>query len=114
MLISVTCSSEYHLAYDACPFKQLIMFIYNQNLLSAKAAYYLIIIQLHYPHHGLFASTFKVLIGLPLVISLTRYERTGYGEDVGTLILSHRNPAYNTLHPFAISRTVIPTSATLP
>ena len=28
-----------------------------------------------YLYHGLFASTYKVLIGLPLVISLTRCER---------------------------------------
>ena len=30
---------------------------------------------------GLLASTFKVLIGLPLVILLARHERTGYDED---------------------------------
>ena len=30
---------------------------------------------------GLLASTFKVLIGLPLVILLARQERTGYDED---------------------------------
>ena len=31
--------------------------------------------------HGLLASTFKVLIGLPLVILLARLERTGYDEE---------------------------------
>ena len=30
---------------------------------------------------GLLASTFKVLIGLPLVILLTRHERTGFDEE---------------------------------
>ena len=30
---------------------------------------------------GLLASTFKVLIGLPLVILLARHERTGYNEE---------------------------------
>ena len=30
---------------------------------------------------GCFASTFKVLIGLPLVILLARHERTGYNEE---------------------------------
>ena len=30
---------------------------------------------------GLLASTFKVLIGLPLVILLARHERTGYDEE---------------------------------
>ena len=30
---------------------------------------------------GLLASTFNVLIGLPLVILLARHERTGYDED---------------------------------
>ena len=33
------------------------------------------------PKHGLLASTFKVLIGLPLVILLARFERTGYDEE---------------------------------
>ena len=33
------------------------------------------------PKHGLLASTFKVLIGLPLVILLARHERTGYDEE---------------------------------
>ena len=33
------------------------------------------------PKHGLLASTFKVLIGLPLVILLARHERTGYNEE---------------------------------
>ena len=33
------------------------------------------------PKHGLLASTFKVLIGLPLVILLARLERTGYDEE---------------------------------
>ena len=31
---------------------------------------------------GLLASTFKVLIGLPLVILLARDERTGYNEEL--------------------------------
>ena len=31
--------------------------------------------------HGLLVSTFKVLIGLPLVILLARHERTGYDEE---------------------------------
>ena len=30
---------------------------------------------------GFLASTFKVLIGLPLVILLARHERTGYDEE---------------------------------
>ena len=30
---------------------------------------------------GLLASTFKVLIGLPLVILLARHERIGYDEE---------------------------------
>ena len=30
---------------------------------------------------GFLASTFKVLIGLPLVILLARFERTGYDEE---------------------------------
>ena len=30
---------------------------------------------------GLLASTFKVLIGLPLVILLARHERTGHNEE---------------------------------
>ena len=34
-----------------------------------------VILHFHCSYHGLFASTFKVLIGLPLVISLTRCER---------------------------------------
>ena len=33
------------------------------------------------PKHGLLASTFKVLIGLPLVILLARHERIGYDEE---------------------------------
>ena len=33
------------------------------------------------PKHGLLACTFKVLIGLPLVILLARHERTGYNEE---------------------------------
>ena len=33
------------------------------------------------PKHGLLASTFKVLIGLPPVILLARFERTGYDEE---------------------------------
>ena len=33
------------------------------------------------PKHGLLASTFKVLIGLPLVILLARLERTGSDEE---------------------------------
>ena len=32
-------------------------------------------------NHGLLASTFKVLIGLPQVILLSRHERTGYDEE---------------------------------
>ena len=34
--------------------------------------------------------------------------------NVGTPILSHRNPACNTSHPFAVSRTVNSTAAALP
>lgn len=60
MLISVTCSSKYHLAYVAHP--PMIMFI-TVKLLSTNVAYYLFPYQLHYPYHGLFASTFKVFIG---------------------------------------------------
>ena len=33
------------------------------------------------PKHGLLASTFKVLIGLPLVILFARHERTGCDEE---------------------------------
>ena len=33
------------------------------------------------PKHGLLVSTFKVLIGLPLVILLARHEITGYTEE---------------------------------
>ena len=33
------------------------------------------------PKHGLLASTFKVLIGMPLVILLARLERAGYDEE---------------------------------
>ena len=44
----------------------------------------LLVVQLHCyfePNHGLLASTFKVLIGLPLVILLARHERTGFDEE---------------------------------
>ena len=37
----------------------------------------IVILHFHCSYHGLFASTFKVLIGLPLVILLTRHGRTG-------------------------------------
>ena len=44
----------------------------------------LLVVQFNYyfePNHGLLASTFKVLIGLPLVILLASLERTGYDEE---------------------------------
>ena len=41
----------------------------------------IVILHFHCSYHGRFASTFKVLIGLPLVISLARYETTGNGEE---------------------------------
>ena len=47
---------------------------------SAKIYLYHALLHLG-PKHGLLASTFKVLIGLPLVILLTRHERTGYDEE---------------------------------
>ena len=37
----------------------------------------IVILHFHCSYHGLFASTFKVLIGFPLVILLTRHGRTG-------------------------------------
>ena len=39
------------------------------------------------PKHGLLASTFKVIIGLPLVILLAMHERTGYNEDSNIMVL---------------------------
>ena len=36
----------------------------------------IVILHFHCSYHGLFASTFKVLIGLPLVMLLTRHGRT--------------------------------------
>ena len=48
----------------------------QQCRISSRAShnYYIITV-------GLLASTFKVLIGLPLVILLARHERTGYDEE---------------------------------
>ena len=45
---------------------------------------------------GLLASTFNVLIGLPLVILLARQERTGYDEDFSVTSMRARTlPSQN-------------------
>ena len=48
----------------------------QQCQLSSRALHNYFVITL-----GLLARTFKVLIGLPLVILLARLERTGYDEE---------------------------------
>ena len=48
----------------------------QQCQLSSRALHNYFVITL-----GLLASTFKVLIGLPVVILLARHERTGYNEE---------------------------------
>ena len=70
MMITETCSHEYLLAVDACLLKLLDHVIAFKNQLSAKLTYLVLYHALLYlvPQLGLLASTFKVLIGLPLVI----------------------------------------------
>ena len=82
MMITEFCSHEYLLAVDACLLKLLDHVIAFKNQLSAKLTYLVLYHALLYlvPKHGLLASTFKVLIGLPLVILLARHERSGYDE----------------------------------
>ena len=55
----------------------------HSKLAFRKLAYLVLYHALLYlvPKHGLLASTFKILIGLPLVILLARHERTGCNED---------------------------------
>ena len=51
------------------------------SFLQKKITYTMHCCILNQKKHGLLASTFKVLIGLPLVILLARHERTGYDEE---------------------------------
>ena len=79
MLISVTCPHGYLNSLDACLTKLLNMSLHSK-LAFCKIYLYQALLYLE-PKHGLLASTFKVLIGLPLVILLARHERTGCDEE---------------------------------
>lgn len=82
ILIYVTCSYGYRLPLDACSYK-LIDHDMASKINFLQITYLVIYHALLLPRfkHGLLASTFKVLIDLSLVISLTRHERTRYDEE---------------------------------
>jgi len=73
MLISVTSPYGYLNSYDAC-FTNCWTCHSTTKLAFCKIYLYHALLYLE-PKHGLLASTFKVLIGLPLVILLARHER---------------------------------------
>ena len=82
MMISITCSYGYLPTVDACLHKLVnhvtalkISFLQNYLLSAISCSVE------PCSKHGLLASTFKVLIGLSLVILLARHERSGYDED---------------------------------
>ena len=73
MLISVTSPYGYLNSYDAC-FTNCWTCHSTTKLAFCKIYLYHALLYLE-PKHGLLASTFKVLIGLPLVILLARQEK---------------------------------------
>ena len=67
----------------------------HSKLLSAKIYLYHALLYLE-PKHGLLASTFKVLIGLPLVILLARHERQDIlKSSLVTIVRARTLPSQN-------------------